>query len=291
MPPIRLQLAKTELSLFLDQTGKAVFSRQDLKALLSQNRSTWRLARSTTLQNFLHFLTQHTKLKEVVLRSKDYLLSARYTWGEISPYLLALSLRKAGYLSHATAVHLHALTAHPSNTVYVNFEQSAKRHTGQLSQESIDRAFANRQRRTNYVFAYRDAEIAILSGKQTGRLGVTKKEISGGYIVDATNIERTLVDITVRPDYSGGVQEVLDAYRLARTAMSVDELLTILKGLDYIYPYHQAIGFYLQHAGYEKPKWERMKQFEFKYDFYLAHSMDDKVYNREWRLFHPKGLT
>ncbi len=291
MPPTRLQLAKSELTTFFDQTGKAVFSRQELKVLLSQNRTSWRLARSTTLQNLLHFLIEHTKLKEVVLRSRDYVLPARYTWGEVSLYLLALSLRKAGYLSHATALHLHALTAHPSNTVYVNFEQSAKRHTGQLSQETIDRAFANRQRRTNYVFAYRDAEIAILSGKQTHRLGVTKKETSGGDIVDATNIERTLVDIAVRPDYSGGVQEVLDAYRLARSAMSVDGLLTILKGLDYIYPYHQAIGFYLQHAGYEKPIWERMKQFEFKYDFYLAHSMSDKMYNTEWRLFHPRGLA
>jgi hypothetical protein len=42
--------------------------------------------------------------------------------------------------------------------------------------------------------------------------------------------------------------------------MSVDELLTILKELDYIYPYHQAIGFYQQHAGYEKPIWERMNE-------------------------------
>lgn len=100
--------------------------------------------------------------------------------------------------------HLHALTAHPSNTVYVNFEQSAKRRSGQLSQESVDRAFANRQRRTNYIFAYRDTEIAILSGKQTGRLGVIKKQTSGGDSVDVTNIERTLVDITVRPDYSLG---------------------------------------------------------------------------------------
>jgi hypothetical protein len=183
------------------------------------------------------------------------------------------------------------LTAHPSNTVYVNFEQSAKRRSGQLSQESIDRAFANRQRRTNYVFAYRDTEIAILSGKQTGRLGVIKKQTSGGDSVDVTNIERTLVDIAVRPDYSGGAQQVLDAYRLTRPAMSVDDLLGILKGLDYIYPYHQAIGFYLQRAGYENSICERMKQFEFKYDFYLAHNMGDKVYNAEWRLFHPKGLA
>jgi hypothetical protein len=44
MPRTRLQLAKIELSTFFDQTGKAVFSTQDLKALLSQNRTSWRLA-------------------------------------------------------------------------------------------------------------------------------------------------------------------------------------------------------------------------------------------------------
>jgi hypothetical protein len=44
MPPTRLQLAKTELSISFDQAGKAVFSRQELKVLLSQNRAAWRLA-------------------------------------------------------------------------------------------------------------------------------------------------------------------------------------------------------------------------------------------------------
>jgi hypothetical protein len=34
-----------------------------------------------------------------------------------------------------------------------------------------------------------------------------------------------------------------------------------------------------------------MKQFEFKYDFYLAHNMNEKVYNTEWRLIHPRGLA
>src|SRR5580692_9596920 len=99
MPPTRLQLAKNELSSFFDHAGKAVFSRQDMKVLLSQNRTAWRLARSTTLQNFLQFLIEDTKLNEVVLRSKDYVLPARFTWGEVSPHLLALSLRKAGFLS------------------------------------------------------------------------------------------------------------------------------------------------------------------------------------------------
>jgi hypothetical protein len=72
--------------------------------------------------------------------------------------------------------------------------------------------------------------------------------------------------------------------------MSVNVLLAILKGLDYVYPYHQAIGFYMQRAGYEESRWGRLKQLDFKYDFYLAHDLRDKVYDSEWRLFYPKGF-
>lgn len=291
MPPTRLKLAKSKVTTFFDQGQNAVFSRQELSLLLAQNRTTWQLAQSTTAQDFIDFLIDETRLKEVTLRSKKYVLPARFTWGEVTAYSLALSLRKGGYLSHATALQLHALATHTPGIVYVNFEQSPKSYSGHLSQASIDRAFANRQRRTNYIFSYRGTEIAILSGKQTGRLGVVSFQSSGGETVDVTNLERTLVDVTVRPDYSGGAHQVLEAYRLARPAMSVDDLLAILKKLDYIYPYHQAIGFYLQRAGYEQSIWERMKQFEFKFDFYLAHNMKDKTYNKEWRLFHPKGFS
>ena len=32
--------------------------------------------------------------------------------------------------------------------------------------------------------------------------------------------------------------------------MAVDRLLVILKKYDYVYPYHQSIGFLMQKAGY-----------------------------------------
>jgi hypothetical protein len=40
--------------------------------------------------------------------------------------------------------------------------------------------------------------------------------------IPVTNLERTLIDITVRPDYAGGVQNVLDAFRIARAAFGAD---------------------------------------------------------------------
>jgi hypothetical protein len=291
MPLTRLQLAKREITVFFDAAEKRIFSRRDMSSILSQHRRDWSLAQSTTSDEFIKFLIQKAKLKEATLESKSYVLPARYVWGETSPYLLALSLRRAGYLSHATAIFLHSLTDQIPKTVYVNFEQSPKpRSGGTMSQESIARAFANRQRRTNYVFRYKDWQIAILSGKQTGRLGVVTMRTPQSENLDVTNLERTLIDIAVRPEYAGGVYQVLQAFRSAKQKMSVNALLAILKGLDYVYPYHQAIGFYMQRAGYEEPRWGRLKQLGFKYDFYLAHGIRDNVYDSEWRLFYPKGF-
>ena len=291
MPPPRLQLANRQITEFFDAAEKRVFSRKELSAILSLHRASWRLSQSTTSNEFIDFLQKKTKLKEAKLESQNYVLPARYVWGDTSPYLLALSIKKHGYLSHSTAVSLHALTDQIPKTIYVNFEQSPKpRSEGTLSQESMARAFASPQRRTNYVFRHLDWQIAILSGKQTGRLGVITVRSPQGENVDITNLERTLIDIAVRPDYAGGVYQVLDAFRSAKRQMSVNVLLAILKGLDYVYPYHQAIGFYMQRAGYEESRWGRLKQLDFKYDFYLAHDLRDKVYDSEWRLFYPKGF-
>jgi hypothetical protein len=46
------------------------------------------------------------------------------------------------------------------------------KNSGQLSQEAIDRAFQNQQRRSKLAYKYQDVTITVLSGKDTGRAGV-----------------------------------------------------------------------------------------------------------------------
>ena len=67
-------------------------------------------------------------------------------------------------------------------------------------------------------------------------------------------------------------------------------LLSILKKLDYVYPYHQAVGFYMQRAGFTKSQYKGLKNIGLNFDFYLAYSLKDKQYDPEWRLYFPKGL-
>jgi len=77
------------------------------------------------------------------------------------------------------------------------------------------------------------------------RLGVIDYDLDG-IMIRITGLERTLVDAVVRPDYSGGIEEVLKAFTAVKGEISVNKMLAILKKMDYMYPYHQALGFYLE---------------------------------------------
>src|ERR1700731_4401368 len=98
MPPAKLQLAKKQITAFFDAAEKRVFSRRGLSTVLAQNRNNWQLAQGTTANDFIEFLCQKAELREDNLKSEKYVLPPRYIWGQVSPYLLALSIRKAGYL-------------------------------------------------------------------------------------------------------------------------------------------------------------------------------------------------
>jgi hypothetical protein len=259
--------------------------------LLKEHRDEWRLAKSTSSEDFVRFLTEQTRLREAIVTPVNHPKLppvVRYAWGDASPFQIALSLKRGSYLSHGTAVFLHALTDQLPAIIYVNQEQSEKpRPTGQLTQEALDRAFHGHQRSSNFRFQYDASQLLVINGKNTGRLEVGP---IGREQVDATKLERTLIDITVRPAYAGGVYQILEAYRAAKERISVGTLLATLRKLDYVYPYHQAIGFFMYRAGYEERQYSRLRTLGRLYDFYLAHDIRDCAYDSEWRIFYPKGF-
>jgi hypothetical protein len=291
LPLSRIEIAKNDIVGLFDESSKRVYTKTDLASILQQNRGFWRLTQSTRADHFIDFLIEKSRLREVSLTSVGYPGFVRYAWGEVSAYQVALSVKPRSYLSHGTAISLHGLTDQIPKTIYVNQEQSPKPvPKGELTQSAINRAFSNQQRRSAYVLGYEQWRIVLLNGKSTGNLGVVKVAGPLQEQLDVTSIERTLIDIAVRPIYAGGVFQVLEAYKTAKDRVSVNTLIATLKKLDYVYPYHQIIGFYMERAGYEEKRYARLKNLGLSFDFYLTYGIKEAEFDGHWRLHYPKGL-
>src|SRR5215208_1393177 len=305
--PVSTKVWQQKTLAFFEGYPKRVFIRRELASVLEQEREHLGMPASLSLGRFIDFLEAHGRLVEVKIPSVSehteddgptdsavdpppgpYQPFSRYIWGEASPFEVALSLRRGSYLSHASAVFMHGLTQQIVRTVYANKEQSPKPTAdGTLIQSRIDVAFQRPPRRSNYVFIYRGTRLILVNGKNTGNLEVSEVAGPAGQPYPTTKLERTLIDITVRPEYAGGVFEVLEAFRGARERASVPTMIATLKRLQYVYPYHQALGFYLQRAGFSNAAVERLRALGLHYDFYLTYKMPAPQYDPTWRIYYP----
>ena len=286
----RLYTAKPSIVDFFESAPQNVYLPTELARILAANRNEWRLPARTTPTQFLSFLCDETALHEVRVVSANHpnvRALKRYTWATVSPLHIALSLKRNSYLSHGTAAYLHHLRDEPLPVIHLNQEQSPKNvPTNVVTQEGLNRAFRGKQRQSTFVFRVDDRRVVLINGKHSQNLEVGPV-IFNGEAFNATQLERTLIDITVRPMYAGGALPVLEAYRRARLSVSIPKLMGILTKLDYVYPYHQAVGFYMTRAGYDAALCQQLKRPEPRLDFYLAHNLENPPYDQEWRIYYP----
>ncbi len=285
----RILKALAEITQAFEGLPKRIFTTAELRQIVSEGRQSWGLG-AATLQQFTQIMTEKSPLKEAKL-DFPYRLAHRYTWGAVTTFELVQSLNEESYFSHYTALHLHGLTEQIPKTIYLNIEQPQKAGGGTLTQAGIDRAFKGKCRTSTNVARYQDRTICLLNGANTGHLGVIDMRApEGSSKIRVTNVERTLIDATVRPIYTGGVFEVAKAFEAARDRVSSNKLAAYLRKLNYTYPYHQSIGFYMQRARYKPAQLALIRQFDMEYDFHLDYHTKGTEYNQEWRLHIPKGF-
>lgn len=289
----RLQIAKPDILAFFSEKAPHVLKVKQIAAYLSQERRGWRLAQRTTVDVFIEFLQKSGKLLPLQLNFPGR-QETLYTWGNVPLFEVLQHLRPQCYFSHYTAMRIHGLTEQVPKTIYLTYERSSRSLNSDLTQLAIDQAFHGSPRVTTNEAELGDQRIVLLNGAFTNEQGVVHQVARHGVDentrVRVTNIERTLIDAVVRPAYCGGIFEVAKAFEEAKGSVSVNALCAMLQKLDFTYPYHQAIGFYLERAGYSQRALHLVRRFPMVFDFYLTHDMRETRYISDWRIHVPKSF-
>ena len=284
-----------------------VLNRTTIIKILHVLKEDYGVPNQTSISTFKRFTVNILKIFEEVpiFFEKEGEKIERYvsTYTVVSPYEIALSLLSRSFLSHYSGLHVHDLTLNNPKDIYINKEQSKKprdSRNAKLTQGKVNYAFSKPMRRTKsiYNFNYKNTfyRVHVLNTKNTNNTGIIKKNPIGfSKSVYVTNIERTLLDSTTRPQYSGGPQEVATAYQNARKTININLLKQYLEKFHYIYPYQKSILFYLKSANYSQKsldifneliKKSADKDILFYLDYQILHkSLDEKI-----GIYYPQEL-
>lgn len=288
-----LNNAYPEISNYFYNQKIRAYSTSDLQNIFYTNQQEWKLSTRTTYKKFVKFLTKKGKLFSVKKLVHIETGSEKFIYLMINgnTYDIACAIKKKGYLSYLTALVIHELTLQIPKTIYISEEiHKVSQKKNIIEQKGIDLAFSKEQRTTTNI--YRDEAENIrfaLIEKQSNNIniGIIK---DNSFLYPVSNIERTLIDCVVRPQYSGGIFSVLEAFRIAINIVDTDKINLYLDQLNYSYPYHQLIGFYLDKAGCDRNRLLPFLNKVSSLNFYMTYNLTNKTLDPKWKIYYPFGI-
>lgn len=282
--------------------GICVFDEKDIYEFLDNNRTKMK-TKSFSLNKFITYLLNQNLLElyefENTINEKKLYVSKYFH--KNSDYAKALEIANLllpkSYLSHFSSMYYHNLTQQIPKKIYLSVERHAYTTSQVLEQSVIDKALCKDARDVKPVLSLFGYEIYQLHSKEANRVGIKRVQIFDKDYRIAT-LERTLIDIVVRNELSGGIEEVIGVYKKVfekhKKDISINKIIFILKKLDYTYPYHQVVGYLLSKSGFDATKIK--KEFEFRNDFFLTRgdinsNFDNLYYDEEFKIYIPKILS
>lgn len=284
--------ASVEIIDFFENSVHKAYTTNDIQKIFENQREEWRIAQYRNYKHFITFLNNR-KILILDIQNHEFQNSEKQILRKktCTPFNTGLTVKKDGYLCNYSAMQIHQLTLQIPKTIYIGEDKYAPFNENsdiELEQDSVDKAFSKPQRvsKESYKSEYDGFRYVYLQKKHNSiNVGITR--ING---LTVTDLERTLIDIAVRPAYSGGAFQILEAYNKAKENVDLYKLDNYLKDLDYIYPYHQLIGFYLDLAGFPENNLHLFLNKKSHINFYQTYNLTNKKLNEKWGVFYPTGL-
>ncbi|WP_149277643.1 type IV toxin-antitoxin system AbiEi family antitoxin domain-containing protein [Pareuzebyella sediminis] len=284
-------------ALFKNYEQKA-FIRNEIRDIYYLSLKEFKIYKSEDYWTFEDLLKKEGVLVEIKLIHQDNSSERTiFTTNDGSNFDIGLRIKQRSYFSHHTALDLLNLTSQVPKVYYLSqdlhmvnsIRQSIK---ADLTQDKINKAFSKEQRQTSNIYRIqnRNIKFIILERKALNHeIGVVRDSSLTNW--PCTDVERTLIDIAIRPQYSGGIFSVIEAYNRAYKKIDLEKLNSYLVDFNYKYPYHQLIGFYLNRTGYAKNQLGDFSSKISNYRFYMTYNMVSMQFDDYWKVFYPKGIN
>lgn len=253
-----------------------------------------------SVNSFLTSLQNEDILAAYVLGAKNrksITLYCSQSLNNLPPYAVAKAMFPDGYFCNLSSIYYHSLTNQVPSSIYICHETISaipKRYNSNINNSAIRSAFIKPHRYTNHVFELNQHEIIVVDRARHSGHGVINAHALAVLPEHSriTCIERALIDAVVSPHYNGGIVSVYAYFKSAHQRINLTKLIEIYRQLEFIYPYSQAIGFFLEKAGMSKQASTFHKEFPPTYTFFIDHDAKSSWhYDEKWKLYYPVGLV
>lgn len=259
------------------------YSSKELRILMNKLKDDGYIAKSLNFNTFYNRLVENGLKQEIVTINENNIV--RYFFNKnLDIFQKSLALKKGSFLSMSTALNYQELSTFSDNFIYISKEQPDKYiqfEKNNLTQEKINIAFKKDYRRTKSFGKIEDKYVVLLSPKYTGNYGVIKYK---GVMVSSIN--RALVEMIVNIQYFKSSQKIIEAFKPIKNKIMLEKVYNVVENFDFIYPYYQCVGFYLEKIGFNK---DELKSFTHKistYDFYTEKNLSSYSYDEFWKMYY-----
>lgn len=204
----------------------------------------------------------------------------RYTLNkEFNIYDFVYSLERNGFFSMFTSLNIQGFTNFRDNFIFISKErmQRVNFSSKNITQEAIDKAFSNKPRKTKAYNTIYNYNIVMLESNNTQGVGIINYN---GYKVSSIN--RAFVEIISNIQYSKTPYDVIWEFRQLKDKLDINEIFKIIEKFDFIYPYYQLAGYYLEKIGFLKEELSRFFNNKTNLIFYTMKNKTNYDLDEYW---------
>jgi hypothetical protein len=265
--------------------SKKFYTYRDLQILLENLKRDSLVAQSLKFDSFFSRVIQKDLHKESIHLDSQVVPQdlTRYYFGDTNTeFDKALMYKKDSFLSLSTSLNFQGLSTIQDNIIYTSSELNDKSKYSKpitLTQQDIDNSYSKEARKTKSYAEYGDKFLVLLTPKYSNKIEVI--EYNG---IPVSSINRALVEIIVNSQYYKSTQEIINIFKPIKKYIDLEKVNNVLIGFNYIYPFHQCVGFFLEQIGFKREELGIFHKYVDTLVFYTRKQLLEYRYDDYWKI-------